>query len=165
MLRRHEASFFWLYLGRFCSTLCVRGLRPRNGRLLLFRCRRGHGARHVHRGAVRAPADARQEAKGAGARARATRARAARAFPTPARFAFAFGRPDILAERQAERLAKWQWSDEFLAKARPDKGNYGQGDLFDDGLTKLERAQIEQGREAYLTGGAKLRYKRLTGQI
>ena len=79
--------------------------------------------------------------------------------------AFAFGRPDILAERQAERLAKWQWSDEFLAKARPDKGNYGQGDVFDDGLTKLERAQIEQGREAYLTGGAKLRYKRLTGQI
>ena len=71
----------------------------------------------------------------------------------------------FLAERQAERLAKWQWSDEFLAKARPDKGNYGQGDLFDDGLTKLERAQIEQGREAYLTGGAKLRYKRLTGQI
>ena len=52
-----------------------------------------------------------------------------------------------------------------VAKARPDKGNYGQGDLFDDGLTKLERAQIEQGREAYLTGGAKLRYKRLTGQI
>ena len=36
---------------------------------------------------------------------------------------------------------------------------------LDDGLTKLERAQIEQGREAYLTGGAKLRYKRLTGQI
>ena len=90
---------------------------------------------------------------------------ARRLIPTPARFAFAFGRPDILAERQAERLAKWQWSDEFLAKARPDKGNYGQGDLFDDGLTKLERAQIEQGREAYLTGGAKLRYKRLTGQI
>ena len=88
-----------------------------------------------------------------------------RLIPTPARFAFAFGRPDILAERQAERLAKWQWSDEFLAKARPDKGNYGQGDVFDDGLTKLERAQIEQGREAYLTGGAKLRYKRLTGQI
>ena len=25
--------------------------------------------------------------------------------------------------------------------------------------------EIEQGREAYLTGGAKLRYKRLTGQI
>ena len=85
--------------------------------------------------------------------------------PTPARFAFAFGRPDILAERRAERLEKWQWSDEFLAKARPDKGNYGQGDVFDDGLTKLERLQIEQGREAYLTGGAKLRYKRLTGQI
>ena len=85
--------------------------------------------------------------------------------PTPARFAFAFGRPDILAERRAERLAKWQWSDEFLAKARPDQGNYGEGDVFDDGLTKLERAQIEQGREAYLTGGAKLRYKRLTGQI
>ena len=83
----------------------------------------------------------------------------------PSKCTIAFGRPDILAERQAERLAKWQWSDEFLAKARPDKGNYGQGDLFDDGLTKLERAQIEQGREAYLTGGAKLRYKRLTGQI
>ena len=100
------------------------------------------------------------------ARAEAKKAEAeAQLIPTPARFAFAFGRPDILAERQAERLAKWQWSDEFLAKARPDKGNYGQGDLFDDGLTKLERAQIEQGREAYLTGGAKLRYKRLTGQI
>ena len=48
---------------------------------------------------------------------------------------------------------------------RPDQGNYGQGDVYDDGLTKLERLQIEQGREAYLTGGAKLRYKRLTGQI
>ena len=84
--------------------------------------------------------------------------------PSPI-FAFAFGRPDILAERRAERLEKWQWSDEFLAKARPDQGNYGQGDVFDDGLTKLERAQIESGREAYLTGGAKLRYKRLTGQI
>ena len=90
---------------------------------------------------------------------------ARRLIPTPARFAFAFGRPDILAERRAERLEKWQWSDEFLAKARPDQGNYGQGDVYDDGLTKLERAQIEQGREAYLTGGAKLRYKRLTGQI
>ena len=67
--------------------------------------------------------------------------------------------------RRSGKPSKWQWSDEFLAKARPDKGNYGQGDLFDDGLTKLERAQIEQGREAYLTGGAKLRYKRLTGQI
>ena len=100
------------------------------------------------------------------ARAEAKKAEAeAQLIPTPARFAFAFGRPDILAERRAERLAKWQWSDEFLAKARPDKGNYGQGDVFDDGLTKLERAQIEQGREAYLTGGAKLRYKRLTGQI
>ena len=100
------------------------------------------------------------------ARAEAKKAEAeAQLIPTPARFAFAFGRPDILAERRAERLEKWQWSDEFLAKARPDKGNYGQGDLFDDGLTKLERAQIEQGREAYLTGGAKLRYKRLTGQI
>ena len=88
-----------------------------------------------------------------------------RLIPTPARFAFAFGRPDILAERRAERLAKWEWSDEFLAKARPDQGNYGEGDVYDDGLTKLERTQIEQGREAYLTGGAKLRYKRLTGQI
>ena len=100
------------------------------------------------------------------ARAEAKKAEAeAQLIPTPARFAFAFGRPDILAERRAERLEKWQWSDEFLAKARPDQGNYGQGDVYDDGLTKLERAQIEQGREAYLTGGAKLRYKRLTGQI
>ena len=100
------------------------------------------------------------------ARAEAKKAEAeAQLIPTPARFAFAFGRPDILAERRAERLEKWQWSDEFLAKARPDQGNYGEGDVFDDGLTKLERAQIEQGREAYLTGGAKLRYKRLTGQI
>ena len=52
-----------------------------------------------------------------------------------------------------------------VPEARPDQGNYGQGDVYDDGLTKLERVQIEQGREAYLTGGAKLRYKRLTGQI
>ena len=29
----------------------------------------------------------------------------------------------------------------------PDKGNYGQGDVFGGGLA-LERAQIEQGREA-----------------
>ena len=79
------------------------------------------------------------------ARAEAKKAEAeAQLIPTPARFAFAFGRPDILAERRAERLAKWQWSDEFLAKARPDQGNYGQGDVYDDGLTKLERAQIEQ---------------------
>merc|ERR1711871_1335744 len=86
------------------------------------------------------------------ARAEAKKAEAeAQLIPTPARFAFAFGRPDILAECRAE--------------ARPDKGNYGQGDVYDDGLTKLERLQIEQGREAYLTGGAKLRYKRLTGQI
>ena len=100
------------------------------------------------------------------ARAEAKKAEAeAQLIPTPARFAFAFGRPDILAERRAERLEKWQWSDEFLAKARPDQGNYGEGDVYDDGLTKLERTQIEQGREAYLTGGAKLRYKRLTGQI
>ena len=100
------------------------------------------------------------------ARAEAKKAEAeAQLIPTPARFAFAFGRPDILAERRAERLAKWEWSDEFLAKARPDQGNYGQGDVYDDGLTVLERAQIETGREAYLTGGAKLRYKRLTGQI
>ena len=100
------------------------------------------------------------------ARAEAKKAAAeAQLIPTPARFAFAFGRPDILAERRAERLEKWQWSDEFLAKARPDQGNYGEGDVYDDGLTKLERTQIEQGREAYLTGGAKLRYKRLTGQI
>jgi hypothetical protein len=103
---------------------------------------------------------------------RAQRAEEKKAFaeaqliPTPACFAFAFGRPDILYERQQERLAKWQWSSEFLAKARPDQGNYGAGnDLIDDGLTVLGRQQIEAGREAYLTGGAKLRFKRLTGQI
>merc|ERR1719353_1022186 len=78
----------------------------------------------------------------------------------PKIFTTAFGDPGRLAERGAERLAKWEWSDEFLAKARPDQGNYGQGDVYDDGLTVLERAQIETGREAYLTGGAKLRYKR-----
>mmetsp|Transcript_1113 Transcript_1113/g.3331 ORF Transcript_1113/g.3331 Transcript_1113/m.3331 type:complete len:177 (-) Transcript_1113:52-582(-) len=81
--------------------------------------------------------------------------------PTPARFMFAFGRPDVLAERRAERLAKWEWSSEFIAKARPDKGNYGAGLLIDDGLTVLERQQIATGREAYLTGGAKLRFKQL----
>ena len=65
--------------------------------------------------------------------------------PTPGRFLFAFGRPDVLAARQAERCAKWEWSSEFLAKARPDKagvGNYGAGDYFDDVLTVLERNQI-----------------------
>ena len=102
---------------------------------------------------------------------RAARAEAKKEFvesqliPTPARFAFAFGRPDILFERQQERLAKWQWSSEFISKARPDKQNYGAPDLVDDGLTVLERQQIAGGREAYLTGAAKLRYKRLTGQI
>ena len=50
----------------------------------------------------------------------------------PGRFLFAFGRPDVLAARRAERCAKWEWSEEFLNKARPDKfgvGNYGAGDL------------------------------------
>merc|ERR1719426_368462 len=43
------------------------------------------------------------------ARAEAKKAEAeAQLIPTPARFAFAFGRPDILAERRAERLEKWQ---------------------------------------------------------
>ena len=88
--------------------------------------------------------------------------------PTPGRFLFAFGRPDVLAARQAERCAKWEWSSEFLAKARPDKagvGNYGAGDVFDDGLTVLERNQIAAGKDGFLTGGAKLRYKRLNGEI
>merc|ERR1719243_312155 len=97
--------------------------------------------------------------------ARAKAETQAQLIPVPAKFQFAFGRPDVLEERRAERLAKWEWSSEFISKARPDKGNYGAGDYFDDGLTKLERSQIEQGREAYLTGAAKLRYKRLTGQI
>merc|ERR1719436_1346785 len=98
---------------------------------------------------------------------RAAKAEEAKAalIPTPGRFLFAFGRPDVLQERQAERLAKWQWSSEFLAKARPDKGNYGAGDYFDDGLTVLERNQIANGREAYLTGGAKLRFKVLNGEV
>ena len=88
--------------------------------------------------------------------------------PTPGRFLFAFGRPDVLAARQAERCAKWEWSEEFLNKARPDKfgvGNYGAGDLYDDGLTRLERNQMVSGREGFLTGAAKLRYRRITGQI
>ena len=86
----------------------------------------------------------------------------------PGRFLFAFGRPDVLAARRAERCAKWEWSEEFLNKARPDKagvGNYGAGDLYDDGLTRLERNQMASGREGFLTGAAKLRYRRLTGQI
>jgi len=100
------------------------------------------------------------------ARAEAEKAETqAQLIPVPAKFQFAFGRPDVLEERRAERLAKWEWSSEFISKARPDKGNYGAGDYFDDGLTKLERSQIEAGREAYLSGAAKLRYKRLTGQI
>merc|ERR1712072_1367515 len=58
--------------------------------------------------------------------------------------------------------------EEFLNKARPYKfgvGNYGAGDLYDDGLTRLERNQMASGREGFLTGAAKLRYRRLTGQI
>ena len=88
--------------------------------------------------------------------------------PTPGRFLFAFGRPDVLAARQAERCAKWEWSSEFLAKARPDKagvGNYGAGDYFDDGLTVLERNQIASGKESFLTGGAKAAYRARTGQF
>ena len=88
--------------------------------------------------------------------------------PTPGRFLFAFGRPDVLAARQAERCAKWEWSSEFLAKARPDKagvGNYGAGDYFDDGLTVLERQQIASGKESFLTGGAKAAYRARTGQF
>ena len=86
----------------------------------------------------------------------------------PGRFLFAFGRPDVLAARQAERCAKWEWSSEFLAKARPDKagvGNYGAGDYFDDGLTVLERNQIASGKESFLTGGAKAAYRARTGQF
>ena len=70
----------------------------------------------------------------------------------PGRFLFAFGRPDVLAARRAERCAKWEWSEEFLNKARPDKfgvGNYGAGDLYDDGLTRLERNQMASGREGF----------------
>uniref|UniRef100_A0A7S3NKN6 RxLR effector protein n=1 Tax=Aureoumbra lagunensis TaxID=44058 RepID=A0A7S3NKN6_9STRA len=85
--------------------------------------------------------------------------------PTPEKFIFAFGRPDLLRKRREERLAKWEWSDSFLSRARPDKNNYGAGDYFDDGLTKLERAQIASGKEAYLTGGAKLRLKVLRGEL
>ena len=92
----------------------------------------------------------------------------AQLIPTPGRFLFAFGRPDVLAARQAERCAKWEWSSEFLAKARPDKagvGNYGAGDYFDDGLTVLERNQIASGKESFLTGGAKAAYRARTGQF
>ena len=86
--------------------------------------------------------------------------------PTPGRFLFAFGRPDVLAARQAERCAKWEWSSEFLAKARPDKagvGNYGAGDVFDDGLSVLERNQIAAGKGSFLTGGAKAAFRARTG--
>ena len=37
--------------------------------------------------------------------------------------------------------------------------------MYDDGLTRLERNQMASGREGFLTGAAKLRYRRLTGQI
>lgn len=85
--------------------------------------------------------------------------------PTPAKFMFAFGRPDVLAERSAARRAAWEWSSDFLAKARPDKGNYGQGDVFDDGLTVLERNQLVNGKDGFLTGAAKIRFKRLNGEL
>ena len=74
----------------------------------------------------------------------------------------------MLAARRAERCAKWEWSEEFLNKARPDKfgvGNYGAGDYFDDGLTVLERNQIASGKESFLTGGAKAAYRARTGQF
>jgi len=102
-------------------------------------------------------------AERAAARAAADEEAKSKLIPTPGRFLFAFGRPDVLQARQAERLAKWEWSSEFLAKARPDKGNYGAGDYFDDGLTVLERNQIASGKQAYLTGGAKLRYRNAIG--
>ena len=129
---------------------------PRRRRRAVARWRRAARRRRTSR----CPRSSRRRSATPGASRNAARAEAKKAeaeaqlIPTPARFAFAFGRPDILAERRAERLAKWQWSDEFLAKARPDQGNYGQGDVFDDGLTKLERLQIEQGREARAAGGA-----------
>jgi len=85
--------------------------------------------------------------------------------PTPLKFQFAFGNPAALKARREERLAKWEWSDDFKARARPDLNNYGKGDFFDDGLTALERNQIANGKEAYLTGAAKLRLKVLRGEI
>lgn len=62
-------------------------------------------------------------------------------------------------------MAKWEWSDSFLARARPDLNNYGAGDYFDDGLTTLERKQISEGKEAYLTGAARIRLLVLRGEI
>lgn len=85
--------------------------------------------------------------------------------PTPLKFQFAFGKPEALKARREERLAKWEWSDSFIARARPDKDNYGAGVYKDDGLTRLERKQIAEGKAAYLTGGAKLRLKVLRGEI
>ena len=86
--------------------------------------------------------------------------------PTPLKFQFAFGRPDALKARQAERLAKWEWSDSFLSRARPDLNNYGAGFSFkDDDLTVLERQQIAAGKEAYLTGAAKDKLKAMRGLI
>ena len=100
-------------------------------------------------------------------RAAAKKAEAeAQLIPTPGRFLFALGRPDVLEARRAERNAAREWSSEFLAKARPDQGNYGEGEAFyDDGLTRLERNQMVNGREGFLTGAAKLRYRRITGQL
>ena len=100
----------------------------------------------------------------ADARAAKIEAEKANLIPTPPQFLFALGRPDVLAERSAARQAKWEWSSEFLSKARPDYGNYGAGDYFDDGLTTLERAQIQNGKDGFLTGAAKLRYNRLNGK-
>jgi len=60
---------------------------------------------------------------------------------------------------------RWEWSDSFIARARPDKNNYGEGKVFDDGLSALERKQISQGKEAYLTGAAKLKLKALRGEF
>lgn len=104
-------------------------------------------------------------AQRAAARNAAGDADKAKLIPTPPQFMFAFGRPDVLAERSAARRAKWEWSSEFLSKARPDQGNYGAGDLVDDGLTVLERQQIAADKVGFLTGGAKIRYKRLKGQL
>ena len=49
----------------------------------------------------------------------------AKLIPTPLKFQFAFGNPEALKARRDERLAKWEWSDSFISRARPDKGNYG----------------------------------------
>merc|ERR1711924_396875 len=77
------------------------------------------------------------------------------------------GRPDGLDHRRArhaQALRGLRQPEHRRAARGGARGEEG-GDLYDDGLTRLERNQMASGREGFLTGAAKLRYRRLTGQI